>query len=142
MCRHRRARQYQSVINAKGTLDAGAAKITGYFSFSDRREQDYQDLSLDIIRRLGANVDHIANNYALAVLIADIGANRGDTGAARLNPGAGTVYPAPFGTVDDVYYDASGLRKDYIGYIGIDVPQGDNGNVSLKGYFHNNDGQV
>ena len=66
-------RQYQSVINAKGTLDAGAAKITGYFSFSDRREQDYQDLSLDIIRRLGANVDNIANNYALAVLIAEIG---------------------------------------------------------------------
>lgn len=136
-------RQYQSVINAKGVIDAGAAKITGYLSYSDRREQDYQDLSLDSIRRLGPNLDNIANNYALAVLIADVGANRGDTGAARLNPAAGTVYPAPYGTVDDVYFDASGLRKDYIGYIGVDAPVGDSGKgrVNLKGYFHNNDGQ-
>lgn len=136
-------RQYQHVVNAKAVVDAGPAKITGYFSFSDRREQDYQDLSLDIIRRLGANVDNISNNYALAVQIADVGANRGDTGATRLNPAAGTVYPAPYGTVDDVYFDASGLRKDYIGYVGVDVPlgDGDKGNFSLKGYFHNNDGQ-
>lgn len=134
-------RQYQNVVNAKATIDAGDAKFTGYFSFSDRREQDYQDLSLDIIRRLGSNVDNIANNYALALRIADVGANRGDTGATPLNPAAGTVYPAPYATVDDVYFDASGLRKDYVGYIGIDVPQGDKGSVSLKGYFHNNDGQ-
>ena len=65
-------RQYQNVINARGTIDAGAAKISGYISYSDRREQDYQDLSLDIIRRLGSNVDNIANNYALAVQIADV----------------------------------------------------------------------
>jgi iron complex outermembrane recepter protein len=134
-------RQYQSVVNAKAEIDTGPAKITGYFSFSDRREQDYQDLSLDIIRRLGANVDNISNSYALAVQIADVGANRGDTGATPLNPAAGTVYPVPYSTVDDVYFDASGLRKDYIGYVGVDVPQGENGNVSLKGYFHNNDGQ-
>jgi iron complex outermembrane receptor protein len=134
-------RQYQHVANAKLVADAGAVKLTGYFSFSDRREQDYQDLSLDMIRRLGPNVDNIGNDFALAVRIADVGANRGDTGAARLNPAAGTVYPAPYSTVDDVYYDASGLRKDYLGYIGVDVPLGQTGNVELKGYFHNNDGQ-
>ncbi len=134
-------RQYQNVINARGTIDAGAAKISGYISYSDRREQDYQDLSLDIIRRLGSSVDNIANNYALAVQIADVGANRGDTGATRLNPAAGTVYPAPYGTVDDVYFDASGLRKDLIGYIGVDAPQGENSNLAVKAYFHNNDGQ-
>jgi iron complex outermembrane recepter protein len=70
-----------------------------------------------------------------------VGANRGDTGATPLNLAAGTVYPAPYTTVDDVYFDASGLRKDYIGYIGVDVPQGDKGKFSIKGYFHNNDGQ-
>jgi iron complex outermembrane recepter protein len=150
-------RQYQNVINAKAEVDAGPAKITGYFSFSDRREQDYQDLSLDIIRRLGANIDNISNDYATAVRIADVANNvdlrnnttgalgpdgRSDiTGNAPTNPAAGTTFPAPYSTVDDVYFDASGLRKDYIGYVGIDVPQGDKGNVSLKGYFHNNDGQ-
>lgn len=134
-------RQYQHVGNIKGVIDAGAVKFSGYFSYSDRREQDYQDLSLDIIRRLGANVDNIANNFPLAVQIADVGANRGDTGATPLNPAAGTVYPAPYGTVDDVYFDASGLRKDYLGYIGAEVPLGEQGALSLKGYFHNNDGQ-
>ncbi len=136
-------RQYQHVANAKGIIDAGAAKITGYLSFSDRREQDYQDLSLDIIQRLGANVDNITNNYALAVLIADVGANSGYTGAPKLNPAAGTVTPAPYRDADDVYFDASGLRKDYIGYVGIEAPlgDGDKGSVAVKGYFHNNDGQ-
>lgn len=133
--------QRQHVVNAKGVVDIGAAKLTGYFSFSDRREQDYQDLSLDIIRRLGPNVDNIANNYALAVRIADVAANRGDSGATALNPAAGTVYPAPYGTVDDVYFDASGLRKDYVGYIGVEAPAGEKGSFSFKGYFHNNDGQ-
>ncbi len=136
-------RQYQHVANAKGVIDAGAAKITGYLSFSDRREQDYQDLSLDIIKRLGANVDNISNDYALAVLIADVGANTGYTGAPKLNPAAGLVTPSPYLNADDVYFDASGLRKDYIGYLGVDVPLGDasKGSIALKGYFHNNDGQ-
>jgi iron complex outermembrane recepter protein len=134
-------RQYQNVVNAKAVADLGGAKLAGYLSFSDRREQDYQDLSLDIIRRLGANVDNIANDYATAVGIADIGANRGDTGATPLNPAAGTVYPAPYSTVDDVYFDASGLRKDWIGYVGVDVPLDEKGSIKLKGYFHNNDGQ-
>jgi iron complex outermembrane recepter protein len=48
-------RQYQHVANAKGVINVGAAKVTGYRGFSDRREQDYQDLSLDIIRRLGTS---------------------------------------------------------------------------------------
>jgi iron complex outermembrane recepter protein len=137
-------RQYQHQINAKGVIDAGAAKITGFFNFSDRREQDYQDLSLDQIKRLGYGLDNIAGNFPLAVLIADIGANRGETGAVKLNPGAGTVYPAPYGalgTVDDSYFDASGLRRDYLGSLGIDVPVSDKVKFAVKGYFHNNHGQ-
>ena len=125
-------------------VDAGSAKITGFFNFSDRREQDYQDLSLDQIARLGLNLDNIAGNFPLAVLLADIGANRGETGAPKLNPGAGTVYPAPYGalgTIDDSYYDASGLRRDYLGSIGIEVPAGDKVNFAVKGYYHNNHGQ-
>ena len=137
-------RQYQHQINAKGVIDAGSAKITGFFNFSDRREQDYQDLSLDQIARLGLNLDNIAGNFPLAVLLADIGANRGETGAVKLNPAAGTVYPAPYGakgTVDDSYFDASGLRRDYLGSVGIEVPAGDKVNYALKAYFHNNHGQ-
>lgn len=133
--------QYQHQVNAKGVIDAGSAKITGFFDFSDRREQDYQDLSLSIINRLGYNVDNIADNFPLAVLIADVGANRGDTGATPLNPAAGIIYPAPYTTVDDVYFDASGLRRDYLGSLGVEVPLAEKVNFAVKGYYHNNHGQ-
>lgn len=133
--------QYQHQFNAKGIIDAGTAKITGFFNFSDRHEQDYQDLTLSIINRLGYKVDNISDDYPLAVLIADVGANRGDTGATPLNPAAGLVYPTPYTTVDDVYFDASGLRRDYLGSLGVEVPLSDKVNFELKGYFHDNHGQ-
>jgi iron complex outermembrane receptor protein len=58
-----------------------------------------------------------------------------------LNPAAGTTYPAPYTSVDDVYFDASGLRKDYLGAVGIEAPVTSGIKASIKGYFHNNDGQ-
>ena len=137
-------RQYQHQVNAKGVVDVGEAKLTGFFNFSDRREQDYQDLSLNQISRLGLRLDNVANNFPLAVLIADIGANRGETGAPHLNPAAGTVYPAPYGaagTVDDSYYDASGLRRDYLASLGVETPLGQHVKFELKGYYHDNHGQ-
>ena len=134
-------RQYQHQVNAKGVVNAGSAIFTGLFNFSDRREQDYQDLSLDQIRRLGLRNDNIADNFALAVRIADVGANRGNTGAAKLNPAAGLVYPAPYTTVDDVYFDASGLRRDYLGSLGVEAPLSQHVKVELKGYYHDNHGQ-
>lgn len=129
------------MVNAKAIVPIGDAKIEGYFSHSDRAEQDYQDLSLDFIARLGYDWDNFFPDYALAVRVADIAANRGDSGATRLNPAAGTVYPAPVGTVDDAYYDASGLRKDTIASLGVSVPLSDTFSFRLKGYYHENDGQ-
>lgn len=35
------------MINAKGLVPVGGATLDGYFSYSDRAEQDYQDLSRD-----------------------------------------------------------------------------------------------
>lgn len=132
--------QTQHVVNAKAILPIGGASLTGYFDFSDRREDDYQDLSLDIIRRLGLRNDNISNNFPLANLIAQVGANRGDTGAPSTNPAAGTLYPAPYGTVDDVYYDAGGLRQDYLGGLRLDAPLAAGLNVHLTGYYHSNHG--
>ena len=137
-------RQYQHQVNAKGVVDVGAAKLTGFFDFSDRREQDYQDLSLNQISRLGRRLDNVANNFPLAVLLADIGANRGETSVTPTNPAAGTVYPAPYGatgTVDDSYYDASGLRRDYLASLGFETPIGEHVKFELKGYYHDNHGQ-
>ena len=135
-------KQDQHMVNAKAIVPLGAAfNLSGTFSFSDRREQDYQDLSLDMIRRLGLNNDNIADNYALALQIADVAANRGDSGAPALNPAAGKVYPAPYSTVDDVYFDAAGLRRDYLGAIGIDGEIAPGITTNFKVYHHDNHGQ-
>jgi len=130
------------MINAKGIIPVGSAEIDAYVSHSDRAEQDYQDLSLGMIQRLGYDWDNFGpENYALAVLVADIASNRGETGTTPLNPAAGTTYPAPIQTADDAYFDASGLRKDTIAALGLTAPFGDNITFKVKGYYHKNDGQ-
>lgn len=134
----------------------GGARLVGTLSYSDRRENDYQDLSLGMLGRLGYDWDNISNDYALAVRVADVannidnfnngtGAPGADglsdvTGLPPSNPAAGTAYPAPIATVDDAYFNAAGLRRDWLGSFGL---EGSDGvlRYNLKGYYHNNHGQ-
>jgi iron complex outermembrane recepter protein len=132
--------QDQHMVNAKAVLPVGAGKVTGWFSWSDRREQDYQDMSLDMLARLGYGWDNTFPDYAFAVQLADIGNNRGDTGAAVSNAAAGKVYPRGVTTADDAYYDASGLRKDLVAALGFETPIGETANAAIKGYYHHNEG--
>lgn len=134
--------QRQLLVNAKVVAPVGTSTLDGYFSYSNRAEQDYQDLSLEMIRRLGYDWDNFGpSNYAKAILVADIGANRGDSGTTPLNPAAGTTYPAPITSLDDAYYDASGLRKDTLAAIGLTSPFGDAVTWKTKAYWHHNVGQ-
>jgi iron complex outermembrane receptor protein len=133
-------KQDQKIVNAKGVMPVGEGQIDGYFSYSDRREQDYQDMSLGMLARLGYGFDNTFPDYALAIRLADIGNNRGETGAPVSNAAAGTVYPGNITTVDDAYYDASGLRKDTLAAIGYKSPIGEDANVAIKGYYHHNKG--
>jgi iron complex outermembrane receptor protein len=133
--------QKQHHLNGKAIADLGSAKLIGTFSYSDRAEQDYQDLSLEMIDRLGYDWDNTSDDYQLAILLADIGANRGETGATPTNPGAGKIYPEPFETADDAYFDASGLRRDYLGSLGLEVPLGRFATAEVRGYYHDNKGQ-
>lgn len=129
------------MVNAKAILPLGDASVDAYVSYSDRAEQDYQDLSLEMINRLGYDWDNFGpQNYNKALLVADIGANRGDTGAVPLNPNAGKIYPSPITSADDAYYDASGLRKDTVAALGLTAPLAGL-TVQMKGYYHKNDGQ-
>lgn len=129
------------MVNAKAIVPVGSAEIDAYFNRSDRAEQDYQDLSLEMIDRLGYDWDNFFPDFATAVLVADIAANRGDVGGPPTNPAAGIVYPAPITSVDDAYYDASGLRKDTLAAIGLTLPITDTASFKVKGYYHENDGQ-
>ncbi|MCX7282846.1 MAG: TonB-dependent receptor [Novosphingobium sp.] len=135
-------KQRTFMVNAKAIMPlGGGVDLDGYLSYSDRAENDYQDLSLEMIGRLGYDWDNFGRSrYAEAIRVADIGANRGDT-TTPLNPAAGKVYPAPIISADDAYYEASGLRRDTVAALGLTAAVGDTGKFSIKGYYHENDGQ-
>ena len=129
-------------VNAKTVYDfAGGGKATGFVNFTDRKENDYQDLSLEQIGRLGYDWDNISGDWPRALRLAQIAANRGDVGGTRRPNTAGTVYPAPITSVDDAYYDAGGLRRDWLGGLKVETPLSDNLSTSVQGYYHNNKGQ-
>ncbi|MGK6320798.1 TonB-dependent receptor [Sphingomonas sp. DT-204] len=143
-------------VKAVAPLVAGLRAV-GTFDFSDRRENDYQDLSLGMISRLGYKWDNISNDYATAIRLADIANNidrfnnstgaagpdgRSDiTGNAPSNPAAGTTFPAPFQTLDDAYFNAAGLRQDYLASVGLETTDDSAVHGQLKGYYHSNHGQ-
>ncbi|WP_169803459.1 TonB-dependent receptor [Sphingomonas pruni] len=150
--------QRQSQVNAKFVAPVTpGVRLVGTFDFSARRENDYQDMSLDMIRRLGWRWDNISNNFPLAIKVADVannidnfnnttGAAGGDgrsdiTGLPPSNPAAGTVFPVPIGTIDDAYFDAAGLRNDYLASLGAESSGDSKIKWSLKGYYHSNHGQ-
>jgi iron complex outermembrane receptor protein len=110
-------------VNAKAIIPVGDAEFDGFFSYSDRAEQDYQDLSLEMINRLGYDHDNYFPDYAKAIAAA-----RG-------------VYVAPINNLDDSYYDASGLRKDTLASYGLFATLADGVTFKIKAYYHNNTGQ-
>ena len=137
--------QKQQQINAKFVQPIGdAATLTGFVNWSDRRENDYQDLSLWQIgpRGLGYSWDNITNNFPLMSQVAAIyNANPGGD-CPQVGGGTGAnAYPAPIQCVDDAYAGASGLRKDTIGGGKIDWNVTDALKIKVLGYGHHNDGQ-
>lgn len=128
-------------INVSFEQPLGPGVLSGFYDWSKRRETDYQDLSLEMINRLGYDWDNFATNWTLAQQVADIANNRGDTGAPVTNAGAGTVYPSPITSVDDAYYDASGLRDDKLARLTYDWDITSDFAVSLTGYIHEDEGQ-
>ena len=62
--------QEQEALNFKVVQPLGEATLTGFYSFSDRAEIDYQDLSLEMIGRLGRDWDNYGNDYARAIAAA------------------------------------------------------------------------
>lgn len=134
--------QRSTQVNAKLVADfSPSTTVTAFVNFSDRKENDYQDLSQEMIGRLGYDWDNISDNWPLAVQLAFIGANRGDTGVVVGPNTFGTTYPAPIRTVDDAYFDAAGLRRDWLASGRIDQQFGDNVSAGVQAYLHTNKGQ-
>lgn len=144
--------QRQHQANAKLVKDFGdRGSITGFVNFSDRRENDYQDLSYDIIRRRGLYNDNITNDYPLAVRLAKIANNQAAAAAYQRANGSLNGFSAPYAgvglsypqnvTLDDGYYDAAGLRRDYLGGIIFDAKLTDSLSLTSTSYYHHNKGQ-
>jgi len=121
--------QRQNQINFKFVQPIGTATLTGFVNYSDRRENDYQDLSLEMIDRLGYKWDNFRPDWDTAVEV------------AQIFQSGGTNFPDPILTVDDAYYDASGLRKDLISGLTLEAPLTEGLSVKLTGYYHRNRGQ-
>lgn len=102
--------------------------LTGFYHRSERREQDYQDMSFDMIRRLGRNWDNTQPNWALAIA------------AARAYQ-TGTALPAPFATVDDAYYAGAGIRDDDLFGAKLNLDLTDHIKLDVTAYEHKNKGQ-
>ncbi len=121
-------RQSQLQINAKFVQPIGQATLTSFLNYSDRQEDDYQDLSLKLINRLGYDLDNIGNDWTTAVAIANAYQH-------------GQPLPAPYQTVDDAYFDAAGLRQDLVGASRLDVDVARDLRLKVMAYLHHDDGQ-
>lgn len=133
--------QKQQQINAKYVQPLGPVTVSGFFDYSVRRENDYQDLSLALIRRGGYKWDNISDDWNKALQIArTYQANQGGD-CAEVGGGDGSnAYPAPVKCVDDTYYNASGLRNDALGSATADWTITDTLVLHVTGYGHNNKG--
>ncbi|HUD93775.1 TonB-dependent receptor [Sphingobium sp.] len=145
--------QDQHMANAKVVIPVGEATLDGWLSYSDRREQDYQDMSKSMIERLGWNWDNSYPDYARAIdyasrlndvdLISNSGGSPFPDGLydySGASVATGQTYPGNVTSADDAYYDAAGLRKDWLGAIGLTTPIGEQATLKIKGYYHNNSG--
>lgn len=135
--------QRQHQANGKIVKDLGAlGSITAFLNFSDRREQDYQDLSYDIIARRGLKIDNIAGDYPLALGLAKIYQNQvaQASGAPLPWAGVGTTLPANT-TIDDAYFNAAGLRRDWLGGVTFNANLTPELSLVTTTYYHENKGQ-
>lgn len=115
--------QEQDYVNLKAVQDIGDATLSGYYSLSDRAERDYQDMSKEMIARLGRDWDNYGNDYARAI-------------AAAQGKFSGGV-----NSLDDAYWDAAGLREDDLGYLKLELPLSDTLSWNTTAYLHTNEGQ-
>jgi iron complex outermembrane receptor protein len=137
--------QRQDQVNARIVQPVGDGQFFGFVNYSNRRENDYQDLSADMINRLGYRWDNFAKDWDTAVKVAQVYQNQVSRSTNPVGPlpypTAGLAFPAPVGTVDDAYYDAAGLRKDWLAGVGVDAPLNEYWTLKAMGYYHGNKGR-
>ncbi|MES2300163.1 MAG: TonB-dependent receptor [Pseudomonadota bacterium] len=115
--------QYQDQFNAKVLHTFGGSRLSAFINTSERHEFDYQDVSLELVKRLGYNWDNYAPDWQRAVNAAN------------------GVYSGGVTNVDDAYFLGEGLRKDLLGGGTASLALTDNANLKTTLYHHESRGQ-
>ena len=115
--------QDQDQFNSRIEHHFGDNVLTAFYNHSDRKETDYQDLSLEMVQRLGYNWDNYAPDWNRAV-----------------NAAKG-IYSGGVNNMDDAYYAGRGLRKDNLGGITLEAKLASNADFKSTVYHHDNKGQ-
>ena len=143
------SKQKQRQYDGKVELPLGeTGTLTAFWDHSERREQDYQDMSFDMIKRLGSNWDNFQPDWAKAIGVATVLNNPANyAGATPLLSGGywtgvGTNPYAAYGvaTPDDAYYAGAGIRDDDVYAVTLKEKLGAL-HFDLTGYGHQNQGQ-
>lgn len=120
--------QTQEQWNLKWVKDIGKdSQLSAFLNTSDRKEIDYQDMSPEMVQRLGYNWDNFYPNWPAAIQ------------ASRTLCGNGA---SPYvAQCDDAYYAGAGLRKDTLGGVSAKLRINDQVDVHGTLYSHDNKGR-
>lgn len=108
--------QWMDQLNLKAQYLFGASKLTAYYNFADKKEADYTDLTLRRFNSSGRDWDQFASWDAAR--------------AAAQGSDPDQAY----------FHSAQGARRDHFGYLGADFQLGEKALLSVKPYFHTNEG--
>jgi iron complex outermembrane receptor protein len=114
--------QRNKQVNVKYVQFFGESKLSAFVNWSDRQEVDYQDLSKEMVSRLGYNWDNYYPDWNKAILSSQSTWTSGET------------------SVDDAYYAGSGIREDYLAGATLDAKLSDNLRWKNTVYHHSNKG--
>jgi iron complex outermembrane receptor protein len=113
----------QQQFNSKLVSTFGENRLSAFVNYSDRKEADDQDMSKEMLSRLGWNWD----NYALSDWQSTIN-------SAKSNWTKGET------SMDDAYGCSSGLRKDTLAGATFDAKANDHTNWKTTVYHHHDRG--
>lgn len=100
--------QRNQQLNAKYVQFFGETKFSAFVNTSDRKEVDYQDMSKEMIGRLGRNWDNYYPDWNKAIASSQGTWTSGET------------------SKDDAYYAGSGIRQDVLAGTTLDAKLTDN----------------
>ncbi|MBO9710934.1 MAG: TonB-dependent receptor [Caulobacter sp.] len=143
-------KQKQRQYDFKAVLPLGdTGELSAFWTHSERREQDYQDMSFDMINRLGRDWDNFQPDWNKAIGVAAVLNN--PAYYAGPNPilnggywtGVGVNPYAQYGvaTPDDAYYAGAGIRDDDVYAVKIKHDLGSIARFDATAYGHQNQGQ-